>query len=112
MEQCWLVLARSYGFTERLSTFVEPLRRQAREDRETPSPGARPIAVPDEYARQVEADQRFQAALGQAIAAGHERIEAVEATVQLKQRRTKLPRQGRCARSLRVRAAWRSRWQV
>jgi len=25
--------------------------------------------------------QRFQAALGQAIAAGHERIEAVEATV-------------------------------
>ena len=45
---------------------------------------------PEEYARQVEADQRFQAALGQAIAAGDERIEAVEATVQLKQRRTKL----------------------
>ena len=34
---------------------------------------------------------RFRAALGQAIAAGGERIEAVEATVQLK-RRTKLPR--------------------
>ena len=51
-----------------------------------------PIAAPDEHARLVEADQRFQAALGQAIAAGDERIEAVEATVQLKQRRTKLPR--------------------
>ena len=50
-----------------------------------------PVAAPDERARQVEADQRFLAALGQAIAAGHERIEAVEATVQLKQRRTKLP---------------------
>jgi hypothetical protein len=50
-----------------------------------------PIAAPDEHAQLVEADQRFQAALGQAIAAGGERIEAVEATVQLK-RRTKLPR--------------------
>ena len=36
-------------------------------------------------------EQRFRAALGQAIAAGGERIEAVEATVQLK-RRTKLTR--------------------
>jgi hypothetical protein len=43
-----------------------------------------PIAAPDEHAQLVEADQRFQAALGQAIAAGGERIEAVEATVQLK----------------------------
>jgi hypothetical protein len=34
-------------------------------------------------------DQRFQAALDQAIAKGRERIEAVEATVQLK-RHTKL----------------------
>ena len=42
-----------------------------------------------EHAQLVEADQRF--ALGQAIVAGGERIEAVEATVQLK-RRTKLPR--------------------
>ena len=50
-----------------------------------------PIAAADEHAHLVEADQRFQAALGQAIAAGGERIEAVEATVQLK-RRTKLPR--------------------
>src|SRR5262249_35340265 len=50
-----------------------------------------PIAAPDEHAQLVEADQRFQAALGQAIAAGGERIEAVEATVQLK-RRTKLAR--------------------
>jgi hypothetical protein len=50
-----------------------------------------PIAAPDEHAQWVEADQRFQAALGLAIAAGGERIEAVEATVQLKQR-TKLPR--------------------
>ena len=52
---------------------------------------APPVAAPDEHAQLVEADQRFQAALGQAIAAGDERIEAVEATVQLKQRRTKLP---------------------
>jgi hypothetical protein len=51
-----------------------------------------PVAAPDEHARLVEADQRFQAAVGQAIATGDERIEAVEATVQLKQRRTKLPR--------------------
>jgi len=51
-----------------------------------------PIAAPDEHERLVEADQRFQAALAQAIAAGGERIEAVEATVQLKRRRTKLPR--------------------
>ena len=50
-----------------------------------------PLAAPDEHAQLVEADQRFQAALGQAIAAGGERIEAVEATVQLK-RHTKLPR--------------------
>jgi hypothetical protein len=50
-----------------------------------------PIAAPDEHAHLVEADQRFRAALGQAIAAGGERIEAVEATVQLK-RRTKLRR--------------------
>ena len=49
-----------------------------------------PIGVPDEqHAQQVAADQRFQAALARAIAAGDERIEAVEATVQLK-RRTKL----------------------
>jgi hypothetical protein len=51
-----------------------------------------PIAAPDEHARLVEADQRFQVVLGQAIAAGDERIEAVEAAVQLKRRRTKLPR--------------------
>jgi len=49
-----------------------------------------PIGVPDEHrAQQVAADQRFQAALARAIAAGDERIEAVQATVQLK-RRTKL----------------------
>ena len=40
-----------------------------------------PIAAPDEHAQFVEADQRFCAALGQAIAAGAERIESVEATV-------------------------------
>ena len=43
----------------------------------------------DERAQMVKADQRFQAALGQAIETGSERIEAVEATVQMK-RRTKL----------------------
>jgi hypothetical protein len=36
----------------------------------------------------VEADQRFQAALEHAIATGSERIEAVEATVQLKRHTT------------------------
>src|SRR5215813_7458460 len=43
-----------------------------------------PIAAPDEHAQLVEADQRFQAALDQAIAAGGERVEAVQATVHLK----------------------------
>ena len=48
------------------------------------------IAAPgDEHAQLVDADQRFQAALDQAIAKGRERIAAVEATVQLK-RHTKL----------------------
>ena len=51
-----------------------------------------PVATPDDHARLVEADLRFQAALDVAIATGGERIEAVNATVQLKQRRTKLPR--------------------
>ena len=48
-----------------------------------------PIGGPDEHEQQVKADQYFQAALDQAIAAGDERIEAVEATVALK-RRTRL----------------------
>jgi hypothetical protein len=43
-----------------------------------------PIATPDEHAQLVKA-----AALAQAIAAGGERVEAMEATVALK-RRTKL----------------------
>ena len=48
------------------------------------------IAAPDreEHVQLVEADQRFQAALEHAIATGSERIEAVEATVQLKRRTT------------------------
>jgi len=37
MERRWLALARSYEFTERLSTFVEPFRREAQDDKETPS---------------------------------------------------------------------------
>jgi len=45
-----------------------------------------PIAAPDEYALLVEADQRFQAAPGQAIAAGGERIEAVEIRRELSSR--------------------------
>ena len=49
-----------------------------------------PIAPADDEHRQlVDADQRFQAALEQAILAGGERVEAVVATVQLK-RHTKL----------------------
>ena len=67
MERGWLTLARSYQFTERLSTFGEPFQREALEDKETPSPGATQPIAPDEYARLVEADLRFQAAL--AIAA-------------------------------------------
>jgi hypothetical protein len=42
------------------------------------------VAAPDDGHALLEADQRFQAALDQAIAKGRERIEAVEATVQLK----------------------------
>ena len=49
-----------------------------------------PIATADEHAQLVKADRRFQAALTQAIAVGGERVEAVEATVALKRRRTKL----------------------
>ena len=49
-----------------------------------------PVAVPDEHAELVKTDKRFQAALDVAIATGDERIEAVEATVQLKRRSTKL----------------------
>jgi len=45
----------------------------------------------DKHAQLVEADQRFQAALEQAIAAGGERKEAVEATVALKKRRKPSP---------------------
>src|SRR5262245_36712705 len=66
MEQRWLALARSYEFTERLSTFVEPFQHETREDEDKETP-TRPIAVPDEYARPeeyarlVEADLRFQA---------------------------------------------------
>ena len=45
------------------------------------------IAAPDDDHALVEADERFQAALAQAIAAGGERKEAVEATVSLKKRR-------------------------
>jgi hypothetical protein len=41
------------------------------------------IAAPDDGHALLEADQRFQAALDQAIAKGRERVEAVEATVQL-----------------------------
>jgi hypothetical protein len=52
-----------------------------------------PIAAPDEHVQLIKADQRFQAALAQAIAAGGERVEAVEATVALKPRPTKLSRQ-------------------
>jgi hypothetical protein len=48
-----------------------------------------PLGPGDEHARLVEADQRFQAALVQAIEAGSERVEAVRATVDVK-RRTKL----------------------
>jgi hypothetical protein len=51
-----------------------------------------PIAVPDEHAELVKADERFQAALHVAIASGRESVEAMQATVQLKPRRTKLPR--------------------
>jgi hypothetical protein len=46
-----------------------------------------PLAVPgDEHLQLVKADQRFQAALAQAIASGGERVEAVYATVDVKRR--------------------------
>ena len=37
MEQRWLALARSYEFTERLTRFTEPFRRnEAQDDEKTP----------------------------------------------------------------------------
>ena len=57
---------------------------------------APPLAAPEDDHALVEADQRFQTALAQAIAAGGERVEAMRATVQLK-RRTK-PSRWRAAR--------------
>jgi len=45
----------------------------------------RSIAAAADHAL-VEADQRFQTAIAQAIAVGGERVEAVEATVDLKRR--------------------------
>ena len=47
------------------------------------------IAEPNDDHALVEADQRFQAALDRAITAGRERVEAVEATVDVKRRRAK-----------------------
>ena len=44
------------------------------------------IAAPNDDHAVVEADQRFQAAMAEAIVAGGERVEAVYATVQLKRR--------------------------
>ena len=44
------------------------------------------IAEPNDDHALVEADERFQSALAQAIAAGGERIEAVYATVDVKRR--------------------------
>jgi hypothetical protein len=55
------------------------------------------IAEPNDDHALVEADERFQSALAQAIAAGGERIEAVYATVDLK-RRTE-PSRWRAARA-------------
>jgi hypothetical protein len=47
-----------------------------------------PLGAPgDEREQFVKADQRFQAALTQAIASGGERVEAVQATVDLKRRK-------------------------
>jgi hypothetical protein len=48
-----------------------------------------PLSAPDDHEKLVQADQRFQAALGRAIAAGRERVGAVKATVAVKRRRTK-----------------------
>ena len=61
-----------------------------------------PIVAPDDDHVRVEADQRFQAALAQAIAAGAERFEAVYTTVHLE--RTTKPsrwREGRAQRDAR-----------
>jgi len=61
--------------------------------RDYPPPGQQnklvlepPIAAPDEHAQLVKADQRFQAAMAEAIVAGGERVEAVYATVDVKRR--------------------------
>jgi hypothetical protein len=73
--------------TKRFTRVAQPrILRPAHRSKLASGPG---IAAPDDGHALLEADQRFQAALDQAIAKGRERIEAVEATVQLK-RHTKL----------------------
>ena len=75
---------------ERMAILEAMSGRQGRGNKLIEEPA---LAVPpDEHAELVKADQRFQNALHVAIAAGHESIEAMQATVQLKPRRTKLPR--------------------
>ena len=66
--------------------------------RDYPPPGQQnklvlepPIAAPDHHAQLVEADERFRAAMAEAIVAGGERVEAMYATVDVK-RRTKRDR--------------------
>ena len=58
-----------------------------------------PIAAPDEHAHLIEADQRFRAALGQAIAAGGERIRSVQCLHQFHCDETHVPSPF-CARSM------------
>ena len=74
-----------------MATTLKAMRRQELHPAQRGDLASGPaIAAPDreEHVQLVEADQRFQAALEHAIATGSERIEAVEATVQLKRRTT------------------------
>ena len=76
-----------------MATTLKAMRRQELHPAQRGNLASGPaIAAPDrgEHVQLVEADQRFQAALEHAIATGSERIEAVEATVQLK-RHTAFP---------------------
>ena len=71
-----------------MATTLKAMRRQELHPAQRGNLASGPaIAAPDreEHVQLVEADQRFQAALEHAIATGSERIEVVEATVQLNQ---------------------------
>jgi hypothetical protein len=87
------VISRSFAMRKRRAPLTAHRLKYSHAFRQLSTGGSSQPAVPDEHAQNWSKPiSAFQAALHVAIAAGHERIEAVEATVQLKPRRTTLPR--------------------